>query len=85
MVERRSPKPHVGGSSPSWPASVVEMFEKVKSFLEEVKVEIKKVVWPKKREIVTATIAVLVFSFVVSILLGLLDFIFSYGLEKIFK
>jgi preprotein translocase subunit SecE len=21
MVERRSPKPHVGGSSPSWPAS----------------------------------------------------------------
>ncbi len=84
MVERRSPKPHVGGSSPSWPAKYF-MFEKVKIFLEEVKAEIKKVVWPKKREIVTATIAVIVFSFVVSVLLGLLDFIFSYGLEKLFK
>jgi|YelNatPaOPRAMG01_1025707.scaffolds.fasta_scaffold04205_2 preprotein translocase subunit SecE len=61
------------------------MFEKVKSFLEEVKAEIKKVVWPKRREIMTATIAVVAFSFVVSILLGLLDFIFSYGLEKLFR
>ncbi len=61
------------------------MFEKVKNFLEEVKTEIKKVVWPKKREIITATIAVMTFSFFVAILLGLLDFIFSYGLEKLFR
>ncbi len=84
MVERRSPKPLVGGSSPPWPAIFV-MIKKIKSFLEEVKLEFKKVVWPGRKEVTSATIAVVIFTVIVAFILSVLDYLMSIGLQSLFR
>ncbi len=84
MVERRSPKPLVGGSNPPWPAIFV-MMKKITGFLEEVKLEFKKVVWPGKKEVTSATISVLIFTVVVAFILSILDYLMSIGLQSLFK
>ena len=57
------------------------MFEKITTFLKEVKMEIKKVNWPTRRETVRYTLIVIVVSFVVAAFLGGLDVIFAKLLE----
>ena len=50
MVERRSPKPNVEGSSPSWPVILKnEVFmAKIGTFWKECIGELRKVVWPSQ-------------------------------------
>ena len=57
------------------------MFAKITTFLKEVKMEIKKVNWPTRRETVRYTLIVIVVSFVVAAFLGGLDVIFARLLE----
>jgi len=57
------------------------MFEKTKQFLKEVKVEIKKVVYPSRDELVGSTKVVIVTVFIVSFYLGVIDL----GLSKLVK
>jgi len=52
-------------------------------FFEESKVEIKKVVWPTRKETVTTCIAVLVVSVVIALYLGVVDLAFSKIVETI--
>ncbi|AEA34346.1 preprotein translocase subunit SecE [Hippea maritima] len=59
--------------------------KKVLSFLEEVKIEFKKVVWPGKKEVSSATISVIVFTVIVAFVLSLLDYFLSVGLQSLFK
>lgn len=51
------------------------------TFFGEVKEELSKVVWPTRKETISYTVTVIVFSIVVSIILGAADF----GLIKIFE
>lgn len=51
------------------------------SFFNEVKVELSKVVWPKRSEVVRLTLIVLLMSAVVGFYLGGLDYIFTKLLE----
>lgn len=79
MVECRSPKPNVGGSSPSWPENVSifcwsVVLGKLKNYVKESVGELKKVSWPKKDEIVSSTWIVIIFIIVFAIVLGLIDF-----------
>ena len=61
MVERRSPKPEVVGSSPSAPANFFkECYENPLKFFQEVKQETFRVTWPSKKE--TMMGAVMVFA-----------------------
>lgn len=55
------------------------MFERIKEFLREVKVEIKKVVYPTREELIGSTWVVIITVIVVSIFLGIVDL----GLSKI--
>jgi len=57
------------------------MIEKVKEFFKDVKVEIKKVVYPSREELTGSTWVVIVAVIVVSFFLGLVDM----GLSKIVK
>jgi len=54
-----------------------DIFVNIGSFFREVKVEMKKVSWPTKKETTKNTMAVLGISFVVAVFLGGLDFIFT--------
>ena len=53
--------------------------QKAIDFLTEVKVELKKVTWPTRKQVTGTTIVVIVFIFVVAAFLGLFDF----GLAKL--
>ncbi len=53
------------------------MFERIKQFLKEFRVEMKKVTWPTRKEVVASTGVVLVFVFLISVYLGLTDLFFS--------
>ncbi len=56
--------------------------KKITNFLKEVKVEIKKVNWPTKKETIRYTLIVIGASVVVAIYLGGLDVFFGYLLQR---
>ena len=68
-----------GKSSESGGAS--NLFKNVGLFLRQAKVELKKVKWPTRKELIASTLVVIVLTILVSIYLGLVDF----GLIKIIK
>ncbi len=48
-------------------------FETIKQFLREVRIELKKVTWPSRKDTIYATIVVLVCVFIFGFFLGLVD------------
>ncbi|MCK4278593.1 MAG: preprotein translocase subunit SecE [Desulfurellaceae bacterium] len=63
----------------------MNIVEKIRKFLLEVRSEIKKVVWPEKRNLFSATIAVVIFIIIVTVILSVLDYIFSIIAGMVFK
>ncbi|RJQ54765.1 MAG: preprotein translocase subunit SecE [Nitrospiraceae bacterium] len=53
------------------------MFERIKNFFREVKVELKKVVFPSRDEVIGSTKVVVVMVLIVAIFLGIIDFLLS--------
>ena len=51
------------------------MFHKITAYLRETKAELKKVIWPTKKETVRHTILVIAVSVLVAVYIGILDFI----------
>ena len=83
MVERRSPKPEVGGSIPSAPAKRgKEMINPLK-FIQQVKQEAFKVTWPKSKEVAIGSLMVFVLASIASIFFLLLDQIYKFLLDII--
>ena len=81
MVERRSPKPEVGGSIPSAPAKRnLKMINPLK-FIQEVKQEAFKVSWPTKKEVALGSLMVFVLATIASIFFLLLDQIYKFLLD----
>ena len=85
MVERRSPKPEVGGSSPSAPAKKKENMRNPIKFLQEVKQEAFKVTWPTGKETLQGTLMVAAMAIIASIFFLLLDQFFQFVLGLILK
>jgi len=54
-------------------------FQRAMDFFREVKVELKKVTWPTRKQTTGTTIVVIIFVFVIAAFLGLFDF----GLTKL--
>ncbi len=61
----------------------MKVFNKIINFLKEVKLEIKKINWPTRRETLKYTLIVIGASVTVAAFLGGLDFIFNFILNKI--
>jgi preprotein translocase subunit SecE len=53
------------------------MFEKIKTFFKEVSVELKKVSWPTRQQTVSATVVVIVVTFIVAFFLGIVDILLA--------
>lgn len=49
----------------------------VVNYLSEVKLELSKVVWPKRDEVIRLTLVVIAISFIVGVYTGGIDFIFT--------
>jgi preprotein translocase subunit SecE len=56
---------------------------KITEYLKETKAELKHVIWPNRRQTIYYTVIVVVLSILVAYLLGIFDFIFLQGLQKI--
>lgn len=54
-------------------------------FFKEVRIELGKVVWPKRNLVIKLTIVVIGVSLVVALYLGGLDYVFAKGIEIILK
>jgi preprotein translocase subunit SecE len=55
------------------------MFDKIKKFLRETRVELSKVTWPNRREVVSSTLVIIVMSALLAVIIGVFDF----GLSKL--
>ena len=60
-------------------AGAPNFFQKAMEFLREVKVELKKVTWPTRKQTTGTNIVVIVFVFILATVLGFFDF----GLSKL--
>ena len=86
MVERRSPKPEVGGSIPSAPARKNEKIMKNPlKFIQEVKQEAFKVTCPTGKETMQGTLMVIAMAVIASLFFLLLDQILKFFLELALK
>ena len=84
MVEHRSPKPSVGSSNLSYPATnKVKIMEKLIGYVRHSKLELSKVIFPLKEQIKTAFISVIIVVTVISLFLALIDLIMSTSLSAI--
>lgn len=52
-----------------------ERWQQLVQFLQEVRIELKKVNWPRRKEVVGSTVVVIVSVFIVSFFLGAIDVI----------
>ena len=83
MVERRSPKPEVGGSIPSAPAKNRKLMRNPLRFLQEVKQEAFKITWPTKKDTVTGSLMVFGLATLAAVFFLLLDQILRFLLNLI--
>ena len=58
---------------------------RISRFFKEVKSELKKVVWPSKKQIIKNTLVVIAAVVIVGIFIWALDLLFAFGLEKFIK
>ena len=84
MVERRSPKPEVGGSIPSAPARKKIMKNPLK-FIQDVKQEAFKVTWPTGKEVIQGSLMVVAMAIVAALFFLLLDQVLQFFLELVLK
>ncbi|MFA6300877.1 MAG: preprotein translocase subunit SecE [Candidatus Paceibacterota bacterium] len=56
---------------------------KFTEYLKETKTELKHVIWPSKNQTFYYTLIVVILSVLIAYYLGIFDFIFSQGLQKI--
>lgn len=66
-------------------AKISEIFHNIATYLREVRDELKKVIWPSRKDLTKHTIIVIGVSLGVAVFLGVLDLVFSFGIEKILE
>lgn len=85
LVEYRSPKPRVAGSSPSTPATfkIVTLVSGIAIYMfkyfNQIKQEFYRITWPNRRKTISATIMVFIMIFIMAIYFFFVD----WGLSSI--
>ncbi len=64
---------------------MMDYINRLKVFLSEVKIEMKKVSWPTRKETMYTTSAVIISVFLISFFLGLVDLGLSKLIERLIK
>lgn len=62
-------------------ANTEEKKAKKPPFLKGVKTEYKKISWPDKKDLTRQTVAVVVITTILSVLIAVLDYVIKYGVE----
>jgi len=67
------------------PGKVKGYIDKGLQFLREVKIELKKVVWPTRKQTIGSTVVVLILTMIVALFLGMIDMGLSNLIRVVFK
>ncbi len=78
--ERPTPKPAAGGRGGRRPGP----WARLSLFYKQVIAELRKVIWPTRRELITYTSVALVFVTVMVAIVGVFDLLFAKGVLQIF-
>ena len=62
----------------SWP-------DKIRSFYNEVRTEMRKVTWPSMKEVRSTTTVVIITVFIFALYFGIIDFIIQHGVTALFR
>ena len=65
-------------------AVIVERFHRIVTFVKQVVAELRKVIWPTRKELITYTSVVLVFVVIMVAIVSVYDFAFGQGVLKVF-
>ena len=63
--------------------AVVETIKNTRTFLEECWVELQKVTWPDREQLQNATIVVLAFTIVISLIIWIMDGVVRFIIQQI--
>ena len=66
-------------------AGVKRFFGRIGKFFRDTVSEMKKVVWPSKKQIINNTVVVAVVVVVAAVLIMVLDAVFGFGLNQLLK
>ena len=61
----------------------IKWTEEAREFLGEVQVEFKKVTWPTQQQTIAGTMGVAVIVLIITVVLGLFDWMLSLGMSRI--
>jgi len=64
---------------------MANILDRLKSFLREVRSELKKVSWPSRQDLYKTTLAVIISTVVFGIYLFSVDFVFAKGIKELIK
>jgi len=62
---------------------IKEAIQKITQFIKEAKIELKKVTWPTPKQTMASTAVVLILVFILSIILGIFDFVLAKAVKLI--
>jgi preprotein translocase subunit SecE len=79
----KKPQAPSGPAAASPPAD--NAFTRALQFLREVKIELKKVTWPARKQTVGSTLVVIVLVIIISVFLGIVDIGLSTVIRAVFK
>ena len=77
-IATASPDDNLGARVASWP-------EKIKSFYNDVRMEMKKVTTPSLKEVQATTIVVIITVFIFGLYFWLVDFVIGRGIDFVFR
>jgi len=63
----------------------MNIFKKITGFLKEVKIELNKVSWSTRQELIGSTVVVIAVTFIMAVFIGLVDILLSHILRLVFK
>ena len=61
------------------------MFGRIKNFFKEVKIELKKVVFPSREEVIGSTKIVVIMVLIIAVFLGMIDMLLSKLIGMVIK
>lgn len=61
---------------------IIVLMDKILSFLKDVRVELSKVAWPTREQLIQYTAVVIGMSLVIAVFLGVWDWIFQWVINK---
>ncbi len=63
----------------------MNIFKKITNFFKEVKLELNKVSWSTRQELVSSTVVVITVTFIMAAFIGVIDIILSHILRVVFR